>query len=244
VPEVDYYLSSDLMEADGAADEYTEALVRFKTIPRYEKRGLPIPPASRADFNLPAQGSLYLCPQRLAKFHPAQDELFRQILDGDSTGTMVILAGSNPAVLDQLLGRFQTTLGIAADRIVVLPPQNAIRLRQLMSVCDALLDIRHYSVSLMAKDAFAANLPIVTLPGKFKVERYALGFYRKLGIHDLIAASPEDYVRLAVRLGKDVDFRRNVKDRIGAVSHLLFEDPQSVSEFERFAEFAMDRQHR
>jgi len=74
------------------------------------------------------------------------------------------------------------------------------------------------------------------------VERYTLGFYRKLGVYDLIAASQEDYVRLAVRVGKDADFRCDIRKRIAVASHLLFEDRQTVTEFERFAEEAMPRQ--
>ena len=239
VPEVDYYLSSALVEAADADREYTEHLVRLDAFPGFERRPVPIAPSSRADFGLPAQGSLYLCPQRLAKFHPEQDELFRQVLDTDSTGIMVMLAGNSPTALAQLLARFRKTLGTAADRIIVVPPQSPLGVRRLMSACDALLDIQHYSVSLMAKDAFAVGLPIVTLPGKFKVERYTLGFYRKFGIPDLIAGSPEEYVRLAVRLGKDAYFRRDLQTRIRAVSDVLYEDPRSVSEFERFAEEAI-----
>lgn len=241
VPEVDFYLSSSFLEAPEADKEYTEQLVRFDASPCFEKRPGPIAPSSRADFGLPAQGSLYLCPQRLAKFHPSQDGLFCRILDEDSTATLVMLAGNNKAVLNHLLVRLRKTLGKAADRIVVLPPQSSIRLRQLMSVCDALLDIHHYSASLMAYDAFAVGLPIVTLPGQFKVERYTLGFYGEMGIHDLLAASPEEYMRLAIRLGKDVDFRQYIQKRIRSVSHQLFENRQSVIEFERFIQGAQGR---
>jgi predicted O-linked N-acetylglucosamine transferase (SPINDLY family) len=239
---VDYYLSSALVEAPAAAKEYTEKLVLFDAFPCFERRPQPMPPSSRAAFGLPERGSLYLCPQRLAKFHPVQDELFRRILEEDSTGTMVMLAGDNAAVLGRLLERLRKTLGTAAERIAVRPTQSSLQLRQLMSVCDALLDIRHYSASLMAFDAFAAGLPIVTLPGQFKVERYALGFYRKLEIHDLVATTPDEYVRLAIRLGRDADLRYCIQERIRAASPRLFEDRQAVVEFERFAEEAKPRQ--
>jgi len=236
VGEVDYYLSSNLVESADAAKEYTEQLVRFKTFPAYEKKPPRVPPAARSDFGLPTQGALYLCPQRLAKFHPAQDELFRQILEEDEAGTIVILSADGSPALDHLLTRFQRTLGAGAKRIRILPSQSAVGLAQLMSVCDALLDIRHYSVSLMAKDAFAAQLPIVTYPGDLKVERYTLGFYRKMGIEDLIATSAEGYVRLAIRLGNEPDFRREMKNRIALASDLLFDDRQTIREFEDFVD--------
>ncbi len=110
-----------------------------------------------------------------------------------------------------------------------------------MALCDALLDLRHYSVSLMAFDAFAAGLPIVTLPGKLQVERYALGCYRLTGIDGLVASSADEYVRLALRLGSDECFKRSIQDRIKDTNHLLLEDRQSVIEFERFVEEATCR---
>ncbi len=241
VPEVDYYLSSSFVETENADDEYSEDLIRYKSLPSFERKPDPVPAASRADFGLPDQGSLYLCPQRLAKFHPAQDELFRQVLDQDPTGKLILLAGNNATALRYLRQRWCRTLGSAAARTVVLPSQSSVKLRQLMSVCDALLDIRHYSVSLMAFDAFAADLPIVSLPGKFKVERYALGFYRKAGLADLLATSPEQYVRLATRLGTDADFKHHVKNRIRAGKNVLFEDFEAVHEFQDFVENAINR---
>ncbi len=123
--------------------------------------------------------------------------------------------------------------------MLVLPPQTPDRLRELMTVGNALLDFPHYRACLMAFDAFAAQLPIVTLPGKLTVERYALGFYCKTGIMDLVATSTEEYVRLAARLGKDPDFRRHIQDSMRAAKHLLFESQETVREFERFVEEAV-----
>lgn len=241
VSEVDYYLSSALVEANGADVEYTETLVRLATLPLYERPPTELRPAKRSDFNLPERGGLYLCPQRLAKFHPAQDELLRGVLDADPEGHLVLLAGRSQTALAQLLGRFAKTLGKASERVIVLLEQAPEDFRRLLAVGDALLDIHHYSASLMTFDAFSADLPIVTLPGRFKVERYAQGFYRRLGIKGPVASSPEEYVRLAVRLGTDPDYRRAVGAEIAARKHLLFEDPQTVREYERFLEEALRR---
>ncbi len=104
-----------------------------------------------------------------------------------------------------------------------------------------MLDPPHYSSSLTGYDAFALALPVVTLPGTFNVERYALALYRKMGIAELVADSPEDYVKRAVRLGTDRDYRHSVRSRIAERSEALFEDMQAVREHERFFEHALQR---
>jgi len=75
---------------------------------------------------------------------------------------------------------------------------------------------------------------MVTLPGPFGVDRFSLACYRKMGVTDLVADTPERYVDLAVRLGTDRDYRAEVVGRIAAASPALFEDDSTVREHERF----------
>jgi predicted O-linked N-acetylglucosamine transferase (SPINDLY family) len=240
VAEVDYYVSSALVEPEEADAHYTESLVRLGSLPTYEYRPSLLSSASRSHFGLPEKGALYLCPQRLAKFHPAQDELFRGVLAADPHGHLVLLAGQNQNALQKLMDRFQRSLGPLERRIIVLPDQTPQGLRQLLSLGTVFLDICHYSASLMAYDAFSVDLPIVTLPGQFKVERYAQGFYRKMGLRGPLARFPEEYIQQAVRFGTDEDYRRDFRSQLASRKHLLFEDQSVVQEYEQFFERVLE----
>jgi len=242
VREVDYFVSSDLCEVAVADGDYTERLVRLGTLPFFERAPADIPPATRGQLGLPVQGGLYLCPQRLAKFHPAQDTLLRGVLEADRRGHLVLLAGKHAGVLQQLVARFQRTLGDTAKRVLVLPDQSPQDLQRLLSVGDALLDMHHYSASLIAYDAFAADLPVVTLPGRFKVERYVQGYYRRMGIQGAVASSPKEYVAMAARLGTDAAYRDDCRAEIRARKGLLFEDMQAVRDYEQFFEAALQHE--
>jgi protein O-GlcNAc transferase len=68
------------------------------------------------------------------------------------------------------------------------------------------------------------------------VERYALGFYRLLELPDAIAATAENYVELAVRFGKERDFRKHFGTRLIERRSQLFDDKRAVREYERFFE--------
>ena len=77
------------------------------------------------------------------------------------------------------------------------------------------------------------NKPIVTLPGQFVRGRYTFGFYRTMGIADCVAATVDEYVERAVRLGTDRDWRSHVEDRIRDTSDVLFESADSIAEYDR-----------
>jgi predicted O-linked N-acetylglucosamine transferase (SPINDLY family) len=55
-----------------------------------------------------------------------------------------------------------------------------------------------------------------------------------MDVPDLVAQDAADYVRLAVRLGTDRDFREEMRRRIGAASAVLFDDVAVVREVEQF----------
>ena len=253
---VDYYLSSDLIELDEADSHYTERLYRFRnTFPTYQTRKgvrthlceapfgpfrqMSPDPFSRSDFDLPNRGALYFCPQRIEKVHPAFDRLLRGILETDSQGTVVMFQGRHPAAFDRLVTRFNRTLGPKLLRRVTfvenLPNSEYYR---LLSLADAVLDAPNYSACLTGFDAFSLGIPLVTLPGKLKVQRYALALCRKMGIGDLIVEDESQYITTAVRLGTDDQFGQDIRHRIRQRSHFLFDDTEAIKEHERFFEYA------
>jgi predicted O-linked N-acetylglucosamine transferase (SPINDLY family) len=241
VAAVDYFLSSRLIETEGAEEHYTERLRQFETMPTYQRR-IPVPgPASRSQFGLPERGHLYYCPQRLSKFQPDFNPILRGILEEDSQGYLILLEGRHKHVAAQLQTRFARTLGPAAQRVLFVSPQAPTDYYRWLSLADVLLDPPQYSSSLTGYDALALGLPVVTLPGELMVQRYALGLYRKMGLEDLAVRSPEEYVALAVRLATDRDYRDAVRAWIVQHSDALFDDREAVREHEAFFEEALSR---
>ncbi len=125
------------------------------------------------------------------------------------------------------------------ERIVFLPPQPFGDYCRLLQLGDVILDPPHYGANSSCYDIFSYNLPLVTMPGKLFVGRVTQAFYRKMGVEDLVVHSPAEYVRKAVQVATDRDYRKYVTGRIARASDLLFNDLEAVREHERFFEEAL-----
>ena len=234
IPKLDYFISDGSAEPEGAQRHYTETLVRCSSLMTYERRlELPEAPQSREGLGFSAEQHLYVCPHKIEKFHPDLDVLFRDILRADPNGVVVIPKDREGYAARKLRNRFVLTAADVVDRIIFVPYQTLHGYLSLLASADVLLDPLHYGGGLTTFDGFSLNQPIVTLPGEFLRGRFTYGFYRRMGIDECIAASPEDYVAIAVRVATEADFREYLRRRIRERSCVLFEDAASIIEYEQ-----------
>ena len=54
-----------------------------------------------------------------------------------------------------------------------------------------------------------------------------------MGFQDCIAADEQQYVEIATRLGKDREYREQIRRRIRETKHHIFRDERAVREHER-----------
>jgi predicted O-linked N-acetylglucosamine transferase (SPINDLY family) len=111
IPAVDYFISSSFVEPSDAGQYYSERLLCMDALPTYQQRRRLPENAPRSEFGLPEQGSLYFCPHRAAKYHPSFDPIFREILERDPHGHLVLLTGRNAVGNDVLQERLQRNVG-------------------------------------------------------------------------------------------------------------------------------------
>ncbi|MFN8455266.1 MAG: tetratricopeptide repeat protein [Anaerolineae bacterium] len=235
IPQMDYFISSELFEAPGAEAHYSEQLVKFKTLPIYFYRpAVPSPLKPRGHFGLPDTAHLYLCPQNLLKFHPDFDPILGEILRRDAAGRLVLLQSRIPRLNEDLQSRFRRTIPDVAERIYWLPPLDFTDFMNLIALSEVILDPIHYSGGNTTHEALATGTPVVTLPSPFLRGRLTLGRYLKMGVLDCVAHSPAEYIDKAVQLGTDPDYRDTVRAKILAANHVLYEDMAAVHEFEQF----------
>jgi protein O-GlcNAc transferase len=218
IDNIDYYLSSDLLEAPGAEAHYSERLIRARTL-------LTVMPSfpvwrnsvSKERLGLPHRGTIYLCPQQLGKFTPRFDHVLAEILRQDPTGHLVITQGNIPALSTRLLERWQRSIPDVVERVRFVPQAIGDNYLHLLAAADVVLDPIDFAGVNTTYDAFSQNKVLVTLPSSFQRTRYAAGCYRLMDISEPVATSMDDYVAKAVRFGRYPDaraeFEKLLRDR-------------------------------
>ena len=235
LPHMDYFVSSVLIETQGAAAHYSERLACLPESCAYVCYPRPAQPKSvdRSRYGVSPDNHIYACPQTLFKLHPDFDSALGGILRADPDGVALFI--KNPLHLHApLLDRWSRTLGDVLDRIKFLTPCVHEEFLELLAAADVLLDPPHFSGGNSSLEALAVGTPIVAWPGEFAKSRLTYASYKRMGVMDCVVTDADAYVRTAVRLGTDPDFRAAVKKRIAETSDVLFDDAGTVRAMEAF----------
>lgn len=212
IPTIDYFLSSQALETDGAEAAYSETLVRMPSLlPYYPRPELAANPKPRRAFGLPEQAHLYLCPQSLFKIHPQFDSWIDRILQQDPQG-YVVLVRDKPDWVTLLHQRL--TKIIPTEKIMWLPRISPADYRQLAAVVDVILDPPYLSGGHSSYELFASGTPIVTWPSPWLKGRLTAALYCQMGVMDCVAIDGDAYVRLALRLGTEPLYQAQIKQKI------------------------------
>lgn len=233
LPTIDYFLSSELMEPEKAQDHYSERLIRLPNIGvAYPKPYIPPRVKSRSDFQLREDGVIYLCCQAPFKYLPQYDWILAEIARRVPQAQFLFLRGD---LLKPRLNRAFAEVGLRSEEYCVF---RAIpeRLDYLMInlVSDVYLDTFCWSGGNTTLEAIACCLPIVTCPGEFMRGRHSYSFLKMLGVTETIAENQVDYVKIAVKLGVDSAWRREIGERMAQRLDYLYEDRACVAGLEAF----------
>ncbi|WP_446372467.1 O-linked N-acetylglucosamine transferase, SPINDLY family protein [Coleofasciculus sp. G3-WIS-01] len=233
LPTIDYFLSSELMEPEKAQDHYSETLIRLPNIGvAYPKPYIPPRVKSRSDFQLREDAVIYLCCQAPFKYLPQYDWILAEIASRVPQAQFLFLRGD---LLKRRLNRAFAKVGLRSEEYCVfraIPERLDYLMINLLS--DVYLDTFCWSGGNTTLEAIACCLPIVTCPGEFMRGRHSYSFLKMLGVTQTIAKNEVDYVEIAVKLGVDSAWRREIGERMAQRLDYLYEDRACVAGLEAF----------
>jgi protein O-GlcNAc transferase len=238
MPDIDYYVSGDLVEPLQAESHYTETLVRLPGLPCcYLSESLELHERSRDYFVLPPDVPLWGCPQRLDKFHPDFDRALEAIARQVPESLFVFVEESVPSLTSFFLDRLAVSAPAARERVLMLGRMVRQDYLALAGCMDVLLDPFHFGSGITLYETIHTGTPVVTLEGRFLRSRFVAAAYRLVEVEDPpVAATPEAYVELAVALMKDPQRRKLLRQEIAAKAKArLYDRLDYVRGFEAFA---------
>jgi protein O-GlcNAc transferase len=241
-PTLDFFLSSEMMEPADAQNHYSERLVRLPNLSIFYAPPDRQPVAvTRADLGLRPGATLYWCSQAIYKYLPQFDQVFPRIARevGDCQFTFIRFPGAAHVteLFRERLDAAFATFGLRAESYcVILPRLDPDRYAAAAACCDLALDSIGWSGCNSTLECLARDLPVVTLPGAFMRGRHTAAILEMMGVTDTIARTIDEYVSVAVRLARDVDWRTTVRRAIAQCKHRVYRDRACIAALEDFIE--------
>lgn len=240
MPTIDYHLSSDLMEPENAQKHYTERLVKLPNLGiHYTPLDIPLKKLNKTDIGLENDEIMFWCCQTLQKYLPQHDDVFPRIVLEVTKAKFVFIEYRKSQyvteVFRQRLSHAFEKFGLDyRDYCIFLPYLDGSTYAGVSAIADLFLDSIGWSGCNTTIEAVACNVPIVTWPGDLMRGRHTLAILKMMGIEATIAASKDDYVKIAVRLGQDCQYRQFISQQIAENKYKLYGDLKPIRALEDF----------
>jgi predicted O-linked N-acetylglucosamine transferase (SPINDLY family) len=157
-----------------------------------------------------------------AKISPEVMAVWAQILIKIPRSHLVLgTSGVGNSTMRRLVHETFARFDIAPERLELLDkvPSQLSHLHRYHAI-DIALDPFPYNGTTTNCDALWMGVPVITLAGRTHVARVGTSQLSNLGLPELIARSPDDYVRIAVQLAGDPErlqtLRQGLRQRMAA----------------------------
>lgn len=225
--EIDFFFGLDY-ELEDVRGQYSEQIVRFEYINTAPFASVPDGPEVTDEltyFGIKnnessdcSKTNVYMVLGRLFKIHTSFETLMFRILEEDTCGVIVLITEKqvnwNNQVHDRITRHFhEWSVGKPEDnnilnRIRYVSYWNYVR---ILAHADTILDTYPYGGCLTAQEGLSNGKVVITLPSDYVRGRFAGKMLEQMGVASIIARDEDDYVRKAVKVATDGEFREAVK---------------------------------
>jgi predicted O-linked N-acetylglucosamine transferase (SPINDLY family) len=215
---IDYRLTDPYLDPPGLDDAYySERSFHLPDTfwcydPLTDEPAVHVPPCLEKGF------VTFGCLNNFCKVNEQVLRLWAQVIKSVPRSRLMILCpdGSHrQLLLDMLQGE-----GINPDRIELIVRCPRLQYLELYHRIDVGLDTFPYNGHTTGLDSYWMGVPVITLVGQTVVGRAGLSQLTNLGLPELIAQTPQQYVQIATDLARDLprlaELRRTLRPRMQA----------------------------
>ena len=141
------------------------------------------------------------CLNKFTKSTAEAQNLWAEIL-GRVADSRLVLHAPPGSIREEVHGRFEA-LGISRDRVMLIGSQGWEGYVKTLEEIHIALDPFPYGGGITTCDALWMGVPVVTLSGRTAVGRGGCSILSNVGLPELIAKTPEEYVEIAIKLAND-----------------------------------------
>ena len=230
---IDYFFSSKLYELpyEESQTHYSEKLVLLNSlctsyinpVQRYNINLF----KSRYEFGFTDEVIIYFCAQSLFKFNPVFDDYIIEILQNNPNSILVILNNESKS---QVLKRFNNKN--ISSKIHIFPALAHNMYMNLMYISDIILDPYPFGGCNSSLEAFSMDKIVITHESNMINGRFTAGFYKKMGLDELICKNKNEYVEKAIEMTNKNNISKNkCIEQIKKNKLQLFNDQESINEW-------------
>ena len=234
---IDYFLSADSMELSSSQEHYSEKLVKLPDlgidydIP--EKKNI-----SNIKYKKEENKIIFLNLQSNFKLLPQHDHIYFEIIKKNPECMFWFIGTKNEFIVNKFKKRILKICGennLSLDNFFSFYPQAPYQnYLDLIANSDIILDSLDWSGLNTSLEAISLDKPIITLPSNFMRGRHSYGVLKNLKIEELICHSKKEFVDLAIKLSKDLDFRDQIIKKIKKNKKLIFNNNKTIKFLEDF----------
>lgn len=229
---IDYLVADPHVIAPDMEEYFDEKLIRMPDSYLLAERIEPGEKTARSQHQLP-EGAFVFCSFNNAyKIEPFTWDIWMEILR-EVQGSVLWLSSSG-SLVEENLREEAARRGIARERILFAPFTTCAAHIEREAHANMFLDTFVYNAAATSSMALQAGLPVLTLQGKTFASRVGSSLLYAVGLQELVAHSPEEYLALAVDLAKRPGKLAALKKKLrkGLATAPLFDSSRFVKNLE------------
>ena len=222
---VDYYFSSDLYEIDRAQENYSEKLIKMKSMCTcYPTISIQMEKNDYEELGIPKDKFIVSCLQMRHKFKPEFLNMINRIINNHPDILLIMLDNNN---IKEYFKLFIDNI----DRIKFIPKCTFNLFNKYINYSHLILDTFPFGGCNSSLEGFTFNKVVVTKPTNYLSGRFTYGFYKRMNIFEPIAYDNDEYYDLVSEFITNHEYRKMVENKISIKKKLLFEDSASINEW-------------
>jgi predicted O-linked N-acetylglucosamine transferase (SPINDLY family) len=201
---IDAFFADPVVVPDDERRHFAEAVVDLPSALCFEPpHDLPaVPPLPARENGYVTLGSFH----RLARLTPDVLDLWARVVAAVPGSHMLLkCSGLDDAMARERIVATFARRGVAAERLTILGATSRQDHLAAYARVDVQLDTFPQSGGVTTLEGLTMGVPSVTLLGSGVTGRISASFLTSLGLSDLIAETPDEYVATAVRVASDLD---------------------------------------